>query len=237
VHVTEDLKSELITNLEVTPGNTHDGEVVVPMMTEQQEQFGEVPEQLLGDSPFGSVDIRAELQAASLPVKLVAKLPGGTPPQGRFSKSDFTIDLEAGTATCPAGHVTGKAYASRDNQGRPTRQFRFPAGLCQSCPLRSRCTRSKHGRSLSLHYHEELLQAARAEIATPEFHECYRRRALVERKLGELPWRHGLRYGRYFGVQKTKLQALWTAAVVNLKRLGKLVPELLAPPRPALAAA
>jgi hypothetical protein len=192
---------------------------------------------LLGDSPFGSVDIRAELQASGLPVKLVAKLPGGTPPHGRFSKSDFIIDLEAGTATCPAGQVTGKAYASRDNHGRPIRQFRFPAKVCQTCPLRTRCTRSKHGRSLSLHYHEELLQAARAEIATSEFKERYRRRALVERKLGELLWRHGLRHGRYFGVQKTKLQALWTAAVVNLKRLGKLAPEVFAPPQPALAAA
>jgi len=69
----------------------------------------------------------------------------------------------------------------------------------------------------------------RAYNATEEFRERYRRRAIVERKLGELLWHHGLRFGRYIGEEKTEFQALWTAAVVNLKRLGQLAAHLFGP--------
>lgn len=95
--------------------------------------------------------------------------------------------------------------------------------------MRSRCTSSQNGRSITLHYHEETLQQTRAYNQTDEFNERYRRRALVERKLSELLWRHGLRYGRYVGRKKTEFQALWTAAMVNIKRAGADLLEESAP--------
>ncbi len=59
----------------------------------------------------------------------------------------------------------------------------------------------------------------------------------MERKLSELLWRHRLRFGRFIGTRKTKLQALWTAAVVNLKRLGKLLAEAFKSPEEAILGA
>jgi hypothetical protein len=49
-----------------------------------------------------------------------------------------------------------------------------------------------------------------------------RPRAKVERKISEVMRLHGLRRGRYFGEQKTDLQAVMTAAMVNSKRLFTL---------------
>jgi transposase len=226
LHITEDLETQLITNVNVTPGNSPDHKCTVSMVEEQQVLLGATPDELLGDSQCVTTDDRVAL--AKLGVQPVAKLPPASN-GARFSKQDFELDLQHGTVTCPAGHTTTRTYAYRDRQGRRTRQFKFPAQLCQECSLKQRCTRSKYGRRITLHYHEEVLQAAREYNQTAEFQERYRHRAAVERKLGELLWRHGLRFGRYFGTQKTKLQALWTAAVVNLKRLGKLVPELFRP--------
>lgn len=236
VHLSEDLQSELITNVEVTPGNVHDSEPAPGMIKEQQERLGATPTTLYGDSHYGTADNRAAL--AALGVEMVAKLPPNPQARsGRFTKADFTLDLPAGLATCPAGHTT-HAVQVRDRQGRAVKRFQFPAEHCHSCSLRERCTTAKKGRSITLHYHEELLAAARAYNATAEFQHRYRKRSVVERKLAELLWRHGLRYGRYIGTQKIKLQALWTAAVVNLKRLGKLVPEYFQrPPEQVLAAA
>ena len=61
---------------------------------------------------------------------------------------------------------------------------------------------------------------------TQEFEQIYNRRAIVERKISELLYRHRLRFGRYIGKTRIHLQAVWTAAVVNLKKLGKLTPEM-----------
>jgi hypothetical protein len=52
-----------------------------------------------------------------------------------------------------------------------------------------------------------------------------RPRAKVERKISEVLRLHGLRRGRYFGGQKTDLQALMTATMVNSKRLFTLTDE------------
>jgi hypothetical protein len=79
------------------------------------------------------------------------------------------------------------------------------------------------GRQVQLHYHEEVLQRARAEQKTAELkkalRERMRTRAKVERKISEILRLHGLRRGRYFGEEKTDLQAVMTAAMVNTKRL------------------
>ena len=59
--------------------------------------------------------------------------------------------------TCPAG-VTRPVSARRN--------VTFGAA-CRGCPLRARCTTSKHGRALILHEHDALLRAARAATGQP----------------------------------------------------------------------
>lgn len=44
----------------------------------------------------------------------------------------------------------------------------------------------------------------------------------MERKISETLRLHGLRRGRYFGLEKTDLQAVMTATMVNSKRLFTL---------------
>ena len=56
---------------------------------------------------------------------------------------------------------------------------------------------------------------------TEFFRETYRIRSKIERKIAELA-NHGLRQAQYIGTEKTEMQALWTGAAVNLKRLFKL---------------
>ena len=123
---------------------------------------------------------------------------------------------------------------ARDGQNRPVRLFRFPRDVCAACRLRERClggpagraaqpVRQPPGRQVQLHYHEAVLQQARAAQRTPEqqraLRERLRPRAKVERKLAEVLRRHGLRQGRYLGQAKIGLQAAMTGALVNTKRL------------------
>jgi hypothetical protein len=82
---------------------------------------------------------------------------------------------------------------------------------------------------VQLHYHEEVLQKARAQQRTTEqkraLRESLRPRAKVERKIAEVLRLHGLRQGRYLGLKKTDQQAVMTAAMVNAKRLFTLSAE------------
>jgi transposase len=237
VHITEALKSELITGVAVTAGNSHDGAAAGPLVKDVTERMGSPPETLIGDSHYGSLDCRVALEEAG--VEVIAKLPPaahGT--RSQFGKDRFEIDLENEQVTCPAGETTERSSLRKGPKGRPTKVFRFSADQCQPCALREQCTTAKKGRSIRLHYHEETLQETRAYNQTEEFDQRYNRRALVERKLSELLWRHGLRYGRYFGRKKTEFQALWTAAMVNIKRAGadlldELTPEAGLTPEPA----
>ncbi len=111
---------------------------------------------------------------------------------------------------------------AKDQKKRKVRRFAFPDEVCLSCPRHQECLgERKKGRRILLHYHEPHLIAARQRQQTVELQVTYRIRPKVERKLAELV-DHGLRQARYIGREKKELQALWTGAAVNFKRLFKL---------------
>lgn len=51
-----------------------------------------------------------------------------------LTADQFAVDVQQGTATCPAGHQVGLSY--RDEQ---IMRFSYPEPLCRECALRSRC--------------------------------------------------------------------------------------------------
>ncbi len=77
-----------------------------------------------------------------------------------------------------------------------------------------------------MHCHQDVIDEAGEYKKAERFGGIYNRRALVERKLSELLWKHRLKFRRYIGATKRQQQATWTATVANLKRLWKLVPEM-----------
>lgn len=89
---------------------------------------------------------------------------------GGFTLDDFVIDHDEQAVTCPAGHTRPIT---------PTRTVTL-GKLCTGCPLRAKCTTAKTGRSMTIHQHEGLLRAARAQGRTPEFKQAYPTRSNVE---------------------------------------------------------
>lgn len=224
--VAEDLESELITNIDVIPGNAHDSTGSVELMTEQSTILGGCPQTLLGDGAYGTADNRANMEKAG--IEIISKVRDNSRPD-QYSKSDFTIDLEQDKVTCPAGHITADYSYGRDTKKRKIRIYRFKAGICNSCPHKDKCTKSDKGKTIALNYHEGRLQKARQYQKSEEFRALYPKRAVVERKIAELMHRHGCRQARWIGKVKTKLQLLLAAALINLKRLGKIAPQVLLP--------
>ncbi len=131
--------------------------------------------------------------------------------KGGFTRDDFTIDTDAQTVTCPAGHT--KAVTSG--------AARFGA-LCGGCPLRARCTTSRSGRSVTVDAHHARRQANKTRWAQPATQAAYRRhRPMAERSIAWLT-RNKARRVPYRGVAANHLWLTTRAAAVNLVRLTNL---------------
>lgn len=215
-HVLTDHDNELILAVATTAANCPDGPQAAGLV-EGARHAGIAVGEVLGDTAYGDGDTRVAIEALGAKVTAKTQPPPST---GRFPKTDFVIDPDALSATCPAGHTTTNAGWSRDNKGRPVRLLRF-GDRCTNCALQERCTNSRDGRVLVLNFHEQRLQDARAEQVRPATRRKLRRRSLVERKLAELKM-HGLGKARYRGQRKTLLQLRLTAGMVNLKKLFAL---------------
>jgi len=150
--------------------------------------------------------------------EVLAPVPAGPARDDRIQKRDFEIDPDAGTVTCPAAQI---AAIRTDPSGQ--RRARFAKAVCDKCPLRDRCVEPARGaRTVNLTPDEELLIAARQALDDPHRAEHLRRtRPRIERLLGLLAHRYKARKARYLGAAKARLQAAWTAALVNLNPISR----------------
>lgn len=218
LQVAEEPETELITEVEITDASAGDGKSLLPMVESVEEHLGVKVERVTGDTAYGEVENRVECTKRG--IDLVSPIARSVDPE--VDKSAFVLDEEKGTLRCPDGQTVEEPRVVKDEAGREVRQFAFAREACETCRLFERCVRSKvEGRKVTLNYHEDVLREARQRQETEEYRGKYRERAKVERKIAEL-MEHGLRQARYVGRAKKRLQALWTAAVVNLKRLFKL---------------
>ena len=164
-----------------------------------------------GDSAYGTGDLRGAISDAGDQAVIKPK-PLRPPVEGGFTVDDFTVDEQAGTVTCPAGHT---ARLSR------TRIATFGV-RCRDCPLRSRCTTSAAGRKLVLHERDDLLRAARADWAAGAGlrKDYMAHRPNVERAVAQVATFRGRRLKlRYRGVTKNHAWLKRRTAALNLRTL------------------
>ena len=210
--VAVDTDSQIITAVEVLPGNAPDRELALELVGATEEATGCAVEETIADAAYGDGETRQRFHDAGR--RLVAKVPALTN-QGYFLKTQFRINLEAGTCTCPAAQTTRNLRRSRKGGGT----FHFPIAVCAPCPLREQCVRGAVGRTIAVHPQEALLQQARAVQASPVFRDYRTRRQVVEHRIARLA-QLGIRQARYFGRRKTLFQLLAAAAVANLTLLA-----------------
>jgi hypothetical protein len=218
MHVLADEASELVLAVDVGAGNGADGEGAVPLVEAAGEVSGVEVTTVLADMAYSDGDTRVAVEQAG--AEIVAKVPP-VRNGGRFPKTEFAIDTEAGTVTCPAGVVATEGRPTRDHKGRPATLFVFPAERCAACPMRDRCVGGAGPRTIMVGMHESRMAKARAAQEDPGVKALLRRRAKVERKIAHLQ-QLGMRQARYRGRRKTKLQATLAAVVANFTRLAVL---------------
>jgi len=231
LQVATDVDSQVITDVEVTPGNEPDGQSAAGLVARSEEALsaalegaeddndetgGVTVEQVIGDTAYGSAQVRKELGDREVIAPTVKGGRGAAIP-----KHEFEIDLDNDRVTCPEGqtteHYTWVNYRRcKDEPPVKVKRFVFDTEVCRACPRHAECVTGKlrRGRSITLHPDEGVLQQARALEQTEYFRETYRERVVVEHRIGRLV-ALGMRHSRYFGRAKTQFQALMAAAVAN----------------------
>ena len=153
-----DTDSQLITAVEVLPGNAPDNLGALELAEQSEANTGVPVEEAMGDAAYGDGDTRQAFADAGR--RLVARVPG-RPDRKHFPKDDFVFDLAAGSCTCPAGQVTHTIVPAGRRTGRTGRvhrlqAFQFDGAECRTCPLRSQCIAAKgsRGRRVLIHPQE-----------------------------------------------------------------------------------
>jgi Transposase DDE domain len=134
----------------------------------------------------------------------------------RWSPGRTSSRPRAPTAATAGGGSPGPAGITR--RITRTRAVTFGAA-CRGCPLRRQCTTARDGRALTLHEHDALLRAARAEW--PAIRDDYRaRRPNVERAVAQVATQRGRRLKlRYRGVTPNDAWLRTRTAALNLRNL------------------
>ncbi|MGH9262427.1 MAG: transposase [Acidimicrobiales bacterium] len=202
-HVAAEPDTGLVTACDIGPGNAGDTEAAPELIADEP-----AGSEVLGDSAYSAGEFRAHLDDRDM-TAVIKPQPLRPAIVGGFTLDDFTIDLAAGTVTCPEAITVTIT---------PSGTARFGAH-CPTCPVRSKCTAAKAGRVIVLHPHHDLLAAARAQADTDDFDTVYRQhRPMIERTIAWLV-RDGHRRLRYRGTQANRLAWAHRCAAVNLKRL------------------
>jgi len=218
-HVAIDPDSEVILATAVTGGNAADAAAVAALLAaDLPAESVETPNEPLtvyGDSAYGTGALLDSFEQAGVQTRCKTQPPRA--PGGRFPKSEFLIDLDAATVTCPAAQTVTLRKIKHGQLAR------F-GGLCTGCALAEKCTSSRSGRTIHLGEHERQLATARAQQTDLAWRSDYTQtRPKVERKISHLMRRkHGGRRARVRGSTKVAADFQLLAAAVNLARFAVL---------------
>ena len=228
VHVSETCEPtapHLLTHVHTTPATVHEAQCTTPIQQALIDK--DVPPR---DHLVDAAYISAELLVKSREDHGIA-LRGPTRPdvswqaqvEGAYSLDQFVIDWDQQQVRCPQGK-TSVSWAERVGPAdHPFIQVRFSTQDCGACAQRACCTHAMPPQARTIKFHPrpqyEALQAGQAWYASEEGQRQYPRRAGVEGTLSQGVRAFGLRRTRYWGLAKTHLQHVATAAAINIDRI------------------
>ena len=227
VHVSETCEPTapyLLTHVHTTPATVHEAQCTEPIQQALVDKDVPPDEHLVD-----AASISAELLVHSRDAQGIA-LRGPTRPsqgwqtqvEGAYTVEQCAVDWDQQQVRCPQGHLSVAWWEHGGGQGSRPIIVAFDKHTCDTCPVRTSCTRAKHtGRRLRLPPQDqyEALQAAQTWYASEAGQQLYQRRAGVEGTLSQGVRAFGLRRTRYWGLAKTHLQHVAIAAAINLDRL------------------
>jgi len=230
VQLLRDVDSPFILGYD-TFARASDTGTLVPLLHRAELLSGRRPETVLVDSGYITALDLADAQQLHValygPWKENDYSEPETTPAKQLSKDVFLWEEAAGQYRCPQQQpLLQVGVQNRPRSlGRTEKLaiYRADAATCTACPLKARCCpRSQSGRNLNRSEHEELIEAHRRKMATPEAKALYkRRRETVEPSFGDAKQHRNYRRVHGRGLKKAKAHTALTVLAHNLYELVK----------------
>ncbi len=206
----------LITGVATTDATVADQAMTEPIHR-QLAGRGLLPGEHYVDSGYPSAELIVGARA-TFGIALITPVLQDTSPQARagagFDRAAFHIDWDAQQVRCPQGHPSA-SWSACTQRGTQAVVVKFPAPLCQACPVRHQCTTtSRGGRQLTFRPRQvqQALDNARAQQKTKHWQTKYALRAGVEGTIHQAVAVTDMRHARYRGLEKVHLQHVYSAA-------------------------
>ena len=220
-----DADSEIITQINVLPGNGEEAADAIVLIQQEETAHGNDVEALSIDGVGFNGSVLHTLEAPEGLGLDVYVPPREEAEDALYTPRDFT-ETEDGKLTCPAGQTSVSSH--RDN-ARARRAYLFDADTCRGCPLVSKCmadpptATARHGRRVYRSDYHQDLERARAKSQTEPYEAVRLEQWKVERKLGEVMNCHGGRRARSRGQPQVFIQECMASMATNIKRIIHLL--------------
>jgi transposase len=209
----------VIVAVHTTPGSVSEASQLQGLVEQAQNNIQSEVQTVVADRKYGTTENYVALaqegintHMADLTAKQVL-----VRREGIYPEDKFTYDAGTNTWRCPAGELM---RPRRLHPFKRTWEYATARGVCAACALRTQCTRSRTGRTLHRHEHEELLRAARAQARSRAARRDRRRRMhLMEKSFADAANNHGFKRSRYRRLWRQRIQDWLIAAVQNLRIL------------------
>lgn len=233
-----DVDSLYILAYDVFPRSSDAG-TLKPMMERTRQMTGHLPEKALVDAGYITaldlvdaqrlgIDLYGPWKENDYSVKKATS--------NLITKDQFTWDEHVGEYRCPQGQPLRQRSSQNRKRslGRIEKVFLYEAdgATCAKCPLKERCCpKSKTGRHINRSEHEELIEAHRRKMETPEAKALYKLRGqTVETSFGDSKQHRNFRRVNGRGLWRAKLQAGVTVLAHNLKQFVRSIVATRPPP-------
>jgi transposase len=213
----------IITGIEVTDGSKPDGEQL-PKLLEKSKRNGVAVKEIVGDMAYVSDDNLAFCKEHN--AELYARTNSAVAAAANTQLEEgFSYSKDAHMMQCPAGHLAMRVEKRDAANGNTYYNYCFSVKKCKVCPMRETCRVGKskcHTYSVTCvnDAHKARLEFESSEEFTNKMHIRHR----IEEKNGEMKTAHGFRRADSAGLVAMRLQAYFTAMVVNMKRITAVIP-------------
>jgi transposase len=216
-YVVDGGKARIILQVLVTPSEVMENQPVLDLLWRARARWKLHPRQFTGDTTYGTAENIVALEEQQ--IRAYVPLPDFDQRTDFFGQRDFHYDAERDVYLCPNN---AELHLLPSGCTDYYLQYRAKARVCNTCPLKAKCTTSKTGRRLSRHVAEEYLERVRGYHTTEPYQKAMRKRSVwVEPLFAEGKDWHGMRRYRLRRLWRVNCEAFVRATGQNLKRLLK----------------
>lgn len=222
-HRAVDSAHGVITATLVGPGHENEAHRLEELVTQHTEHTGRRIETVTADSKYGTADNLEYCEWNGIKAYINPLRNTQTRPKvGKFTECCFRYDQADDSYTCPAGQ---KLVRTQFRSDKDAYRYTAPAKVCNSCPARGLCTKSKKGRSVSRQVRQPILDRATELLKTKEGKDHRKKRQWMMEGSFARSVRFGYKRARARGLRNMAIQDHLVAAVQNLLILMSAPPK------------